>query len=964
MCDQKTWSMRFVSLLGVVLAVGVVLALGSAAASARPAQAVQAVAAHKELPVRFYTLSRIDATTGKVTLDEGAQEGGRLHKRARLGTTPFSLLDHTNGAFGALDQVFSSADGSKYQVVTQAPNPKSTAPGTPRGGVSHLDEFQAYRKQSGDASLTITITRVIIQAIDDEGFPSGCPPPENRDCPLVRGIVRFHARAYAASAGGDFFNVGGTAFLEGHRGGWFEDEVTDADFGAAVWNRNDFDLDESFDRVPRKHHHRPFFVQGPTAQVMLEQPLEVHVPLGSVRDDELFAVHVTLEVQATDDRAGETTALAFIDDPQHLDQPLLKSQGLQLLGKPNFREPKPTSPPAASCPTGPSPHAGTLQFSSPAYSIGEADGFPTVIVTRKGGSNGEISATMRTKSGSAKAGQDFKATTTRVTFKNHDTSPRFVEIPIREDQAAESQENFTVSLSHPQCGKLGKQRQASVTILDDDQPPPPPPPTFTIGGAVDGLVGSGLVLTNLGPDVAVSGNGTFTFPVTAVTNQPYEVVVRTQPTNPTQVCTVQNGKGTVGNSNVTDIAVHCAAPLPPPLGLDVSFGTGGFASTPVSGLGQGNAVVIQPTGGIVTAGVRTVGILGHTDFALTRHDESGNLDHSFGTDGIATTDLGGDSDLALGAAVLPDNGIVAVGRTDVRGPQKTDFGVVRYLPDGTPNPNFGNGGIVTTPFSGMGAQANAVAVQPDGKIVVAGFALSNAINFDFAVARYNPDGSLDDGFGAHGIATADVGGENDDATGLALQSDGKIVLGGITGPTGEDVGLARFEPNGTLDPTFGNLGTSDVKIGLGVDVNGVALQSGGGILIAGSMFSNTSMSRDFLLAGFRNDGTLNLGFGHFGFVTTDFGEGDDFAENLVVDDQDHVVVVGRAASGTIEDLALAGYKPDGSPDDLGRGGIFTVDFHGKGDFGQDLAIDSQNRIIAVGGTAGGDSGLALTRVFR
>jgi uncharacterized delta-60 repeat protein len=326
--------------------------------------------------------------------------------------------------------------------------------------------------------------------------------------------------------------------------------------------------------------------------------------------------------------------------------------------------------------------------------------------------------------------------------------------------------------------------------------------------------------------------------------------------------------------------------------------------------------------------------------------------------------LGGDSDLALGAAVLPDNGIVAVGRTDVRGPQKTDFGVVRYLPDGTPNPNFGNGGIVTTPFFGIGAQANAVAVQPDGKIVVAGFALANAINFDFAVARYNSDGSLDDNFGSHGVVNTDLGSENDAATGLAIQSDGKIVLAGVTGPTGEDVGLARYLPNGTLDPTFGNLGTSVTKIGFGVDVHGVGVEPGGEILVAGSTFSTTSQSRDFLLAGFRNDGTLSLGFGHFGFVTTDFGHGDDFAQNLLVDANGEVVLVGRAGSDTIEDLALAAYKPDGSPADFGRGGVFTVDFHGRGDFGQDLAIDAQNRIIAVGGTTGGDSGLALTRVFR
>ena len=84
-----------------------------------------------------------------------------------------------------------------------------------------------------------------------------------------------------------------------------------------------------------------------------------------------------------------------------------------------------------------------------------------------------------------------------------------------------------------------------------------------------------------------------------------------------------------------------------------------------------------------------------------------------------------------------------------------------------------------------------------------------------------------------------------------------------------------------------------------------------------------------------------------------------------MDDQGEIVVVGRASSGTILDLALASYKPDGSLADFGRGGIFTADFHAKSDFGQDLVIDSQNRIIAAGYTAnGGDTEFALTRVFR
>src|SRR5262249_20806102 len=153
---------------------------------------------------------------------------------------------------------------------------------------------------------------------------------------------------------------------------------------------------------------------------------------------------------------------------------------------------------------------------------------------------------------------------------------------------------------------------------------------------------------------------------------------------------------------------------------------------------------------IVTAGWRSTPA--GNDFALTRHDPAGRLDPGFGTDGIVTTDLGGDDDEAYDAAGYPDGGIVVVGRTDAAGATRTDFGVVCHRPDGTPDPGFGTSGIVETGIFGKGAQANSVAVQPDGKIVVAGAAVTaSGIDNDFALARYNPDGSLDSSFGTGGI---------------------------------------------------------------------------------------------------------------------------------------------------------------------------------------------------------------------
>jgi uncharacterized delta-60 repeat protein len=365
-------------------------------------------------------------------------------------------------------------------------------------------------------------------------------------------------------------------------------------------------------------------------------------------------------------------------------------------------------------------------------------------------------------------------------------------------------------------------------------------------------------------------------------------------------------------------------------------------------------VVIQPTGKIVTAGWRTVDTNTNTDFALTRNNGDGTLDTTFGTGGIATTDLGGPDDKASDAALLPDGGIVAVGSTDALGILKTAFGVVRYDPDGTPNRAFDGDGVVTTPFFGKGAVANAVAVQPDGKIVVAGFAVqASGINSDFALARYNPDGTLDTSFDGDGIVTTDLGTEDDDARALAIQPDGRIV---VVGNTTDSVGLARYMPDGSLDQTFGSGGVKISSIGSNV-ANGVALTADGQIVVAGDD------AGDFRLARYDANGELDATFGTGGIAKTDISGADDFAQDLTIDSAGRIVVVGRATSATILDMALVRYHPDGTPDtSFATNGILTADFHGRGEFGEDVTIDTQGRIVAAGYTAnGGETQFALMR---
>ncbi len=156
--------------------------------------------------------------------------------------------------------------------------------------------------------------------------------------------------------------------------------------------------------------------------------------------------------------------------------------------------------------------------------------------------------------------------------------------------------------------------------------------------------------------------------------------------------------------------------------------------------------------------------------------------------------------------VQPDGKIIVVGFAD-HGTQQV-FAVARYLPNGTLDSTFSNDGRQTTAFGAGDHRAYAVALQPDGKIVVAGDAIVNN-EIDFAVARYKPDGALDNTFSVDGKMTTNVGSFFDRAYAVAIQPDGKILLGGtLTQSASSDFALVRYQPNGTLDGSFGT--SSDI----------------------------------------------------------------------------------------------------------------------------------------------------------
>ena len=279
----------------------------------------------------------------------------------------------------------------------------------------------------------------------------------------------------------------------------------------------------------------------------------------------------------------------------------------------------------------------------------------------------------------------------------------------------------------------------------------------------------------------------------------------------------------------------------------------------------------------------------------------GSLDTSFGNGGLVLTNLAqASSDLAFAIVIQPDGKMVVAGLSDAGG--SFDIGLARYNANGTLDGSFGAAGKVLTDFSsGSDDEGFAMALQPDGKIVVAGLSDAGG-NFHFALARYNTDGTLDGGFGSAGkVLTNSSPGSDDSALAVGLQPDGKIVA---AGPSGSSFGVARYNANGTLDAGFGSGGT--VTTAFGTDTfdqpAALAIQPDGKIVVAGS--SDTFIA----LARYTVNGALDAGFGIGGKVTTAFGTASsDQASAMAVQSDGKLVLAGASDSGGNSAFALARY---------------------------------------------------------
>ena len=387
-----------------------------------------------------------------------------------------------------------------------------------------------------------------------------------------------------------------------------------------------------------------------------------------------------------------------------------------------------------------------------------------------------------------------------------------------------------------------------------------------------------------------------------------------------------------------------------PAGLDPTFGTGGKVVTPI-GSGDDNAysMAIQPDGRIVMAGRSNNGSV--FDFAVARYNINGTLDTTFHGTGKATTPIGGGG-TAFAVAVQADGRIVAAGRTN--NGTNADFAVIRYNTDGSLDFTFNGTGKVTTPIGSGDDIGDSVAIQADGRIVLAGYSF-NGVDQDIALVRYNTDGTLDTTFNGTGKVTTPIGTIHDQAFAVAIQTDGRIVVSGQSADPvqGSQFAVVRYNTNGTLDTTFNGTGAVVTPVGSHESVAWtVAIQSDGRIVAGG--LSNNGTDFDLALARYNTNGTLDTTFNGSGILISPFGSGDDQAWSVKVQTDGRILAGGFSSNASGPDFALARFNSDGTPDTTFNGTGKVVTPIGSGDdTARAVGIEPDGRIVLAGFSSNG-----------
>jgi uncharacterized delta-60 repeat protein len=355
------------------------------------------------------------------------------------------------------------------------------------------------------------------------------------------------------------------------------------------------------------------------------------------------------------------------------------------------------------------------------------------------------------------------------------------------------------------------------------------------------------------------------------------------------------------------------------------------------------SVAIQADGKILAGGYASNGT--DFDFATVRYNINGNLDNTFGINGKQTTKVGSSDDFGYSLAIQNDGKIVFAGYSSDG--TNNHFAVVRYNTNGSPDNTFNGNGMQTAPLGSDIQIGNSAVIQSDGKIVVAGYTLGDTGNNDFAVARFNTDGSPDNTFDNDGIVTTDFTSSDDYAGYVAIQSDGKIMVTGYSyvyspGSTVQHLAVSRYNPDGSLDNSFGDDGKLEELSKQGYTVfNTAAIQADGKVVAAGLTWDGSNY--DFAVARYNTNGSPDSTFSDDGKLITDFGAADE-AVSVVIQPDGKIVVAGNSDTR----FAIARYNTDGSPDNTFSDDGKLIVSLGFADACTSVALQSDGKIVAAG----------------
>ncbi len=354
-------------------------------------------------------------------------------------------------------------------------------------------------------------------------------------------------------------------------------------------------------------------------------------------------------------------------------------------------------------------------------------------------------------------------------------------------------------------------------------------------------------------------------------------------------------------------------------------GNGIFTKDFLTGSDIAYSLAIAPDGKIIAAGT-VQDNQGAFDFAVVRLNDDGSLDNSFSSDGYTTTDIAGSgaTDYGLSVIIQPDKKILVGGWTFK--PGGDDFAMARYKEDGLLDEDFGNGGIVITNI-GTTDVANCIKLQQDRKIVLSGYSYGGD-TYDFAVARYDTLGHLDPDFGNGGKVTTDIAGDRDYGLGMAIDKNDKIIVAGEAKTTvGNQLALVRYNTDGTLDTGFDGDGKTTTLIN-GYSLNGssasVVLQNDGKIVIACTYYDG-SFSKIGVVR-LNDDGSLDDSWGTNGIVQTSIGNYDDEVYGIAIQTDGKILITGYSFfENSMNDFFIARYNTDGSLDEgFDTDGIFIT----------------------------------------